>query len=1132
MEYCISSMSGKSSPPTAPKAPSKSPSPSTSGGGKIVWIAHDSEVWTHGEVVGEGEDTNRVRVLNATKKIELEIPSSQCYKVNPAVVEDMSSLHYLHEPGILCNLKERYLQKQIYTYMGAAMIAVNPFQNVPQPQMTDYSQPGKGSSAVAHPYTIAENAYRNLNVLKRDQSIVISGESGSGKTETAKIIVKYLADRNRDSVLDAASKSKTSGAGNMPAGGDQLYEQLQGLSPILESFGNAKTSRNANSSRFGKFMKLNFELLQVKLSGAKRGYRMELTGSLIETYLLEKQRIAYQNDGEQNFHIFYSLLQHPPKGLEQYLMLGNQLMDFRIAKKSESKQFTLDGSHYLREVEQSMRVLGLSAQQIQEVWRILIALLYLGNVVIEQFDTLEGPISRISSKIPTSDDGSGGYNQGYSGMKYLEVAAELLRVEAEQLRVLITQRQMETRGEVFHVPLNVRDAKFAVDAVAKAIYESLFAYLVRVMNKVIDAKSSGTNNDDDNRHFIGVLDIFGFESFAKNGFEQLLINYANEALQNTFNKQIFDKEKQLFEEEKIEMKIGDCPSNIDCVNLISIKGESIFSKLDSISRQPNPSDGRFCEELHKAFTKKSKYFGTVHRKDMSHLFVVNHYASPVAYTVGNVPVTNANNAAVATTSTSDNAWISKNNDAVPDGLESLYLSSELHQFQLLSAAALMGVELVPGKKPPALDLKRRKSVMMKPTIVEVFSKSMRDLNFVLDASNCHFIRCIKPNSLLKAGEFDMKYVVEQVRALGILQACEVLSVGLPTRIPYQELKNALHSTVQRVQHLFANALGTSGSDEDDSNSTDVLLISSLLKAYQIPTESYRLGVTIAFFKSGQLATLEQIFNQDLTPDREAEIIRSIETAVQQYSRVMTEIANGQEQLKVAVEFAEELEQRQERLRENLSNVPEVRGLDIPDHIAQKISSVEQQLNRARTQHNESVRNKLQVEQLVSEKSIDLSAPVVKNLDVKAIVEFLGMFESLEGKFEVVNSDNQSIQRSISELEEMQASSSNAKGLHEIIESNDSFYEDLMDQVSKAEEYLQEVTIFAERGNVDDAYKAFERMNEALSSSRTRSLELSQAIQLASDSLKSIEGNYLIYFQRLRTSHFVLLLFSCRFYGQY
>ncbi len=1103
---------------TPPKPPPKGSTANRGNVGQIVWIAHDSEVWAQGEIVKEGADSYRVRVLNSTKKIELEIPVTQCFNCNPSVVEDMSALHFLHEPGILCNLKERYLQKQIYTYMGAAMIAVNPFQLVPQPQMADYSQPSKGSSPMSHPYQISENAYRNLNVLKRDQSIVISGESGSGKTETAKIIVKYLAERNRNSVLDSSlSKGKT--MVNQPAGGDQLYEQLQGLSPILESFGNAKTSRNANSSRFGKFMKLNFELLPLKSTGSKKAYRMELTGSLIETYLLEKSRVVYQNDNEQNFHIFYSLLQHPPKGLEKYLMQGNQLMEFRIAKKSESRKFTLDSSHYLLEVEQAMKVLGLTSVQIQEIWRILIGLLYLGNVVIEQFDTLEGPISRISSRVPVTDDNSGGYNAGFSGMKYLEVAAELLKVDVDQLRVLITQRQMETRGETFHVPLNVRDAKFACDAVAKAIYESLFAYLVRVMNKVIDAKYEGKDEEDENRRFIGVLDIFGFESFAKNGFEQLLINYANEALQNTFNKQIFEKEKLLFEEEKIEMKIGECPSNIDCVNLIALKGESIFGKLDSISRQPNPSDGRFCEELHKAFTKKSKYFGTVHRKDMSHLFVVNHYASPVSYTVGTVSgASNSTNANVALAGSSDNAWISKNNDSVPDGLEALLVSSELHQFQLLSAAAAMGVDLTPGKKVPGHDLKRRKSVMMKPTIVEVFSKSMRDLNFVLDASNCHFIRCIKPNSALKPGEFDMKYVVEQVRALGILQACEVLSVGLPTRIPYEELKNALQSTVQRVQHLFDDTI----SGADSSSNADVLLISSLLKAYQIPTESYRLGVTIAFFKSGQLATLEQIFNQDITPDREAEIIRSIESSLQQYSRVMAEIINGQEQLKIAVEFAEELEQRQERLRENLSNIPEVRGLDIPDAIAQKISNVAQQLTRVRSQHNDAIRNKLQVEKLISEKSIDLSVPNKKNFDTQPIIEFLGMFDSLEALFELVNDDNQSIQRNIAELEETQSSSSNAKGLNEIVELNDSMYEDLMDRVSKAEEYLQEVTIFAERGNVDAAHKAFEKMNEELNAVNVSSLALSEAIQRACDRLKSIEGkkmivlsqSSLIYFYRI------------------
>lgn len=773
-----------SSPPPPPPPP---PPSAGQHNNKKVWIKDAQDVW----IIAESEEEikgNESEIEVSVKGRSEKLSAAEIHLPNPSASDDMTALRYLHEPGILENLQLRYKEKKIYTFMAAALIAVNPLQHIPHPSMEDFRN-GAGSNA-PHPYAIAETCYKNLLVLGKNQSVVINGESGAGKTETAKIVVKYLAERNR------ASRSELQSA----VTGDELYEKLSGVSPILESFGNAKTGRNSNSSRFGKFMKLNFLMNQA----SKRQKSMTLIGATIETYLLEKSRVVHQGDGERNFHIFYALLHDVPREMLDNLDLRAAAEGFRIARgfQNNRNQDILEDSHSLQSVTLALQTIGMTSQQIAELWRLLGGLLYLGNIVIEERDSPEGPIAMI-----------------HTNHEAVIRCAKLLGVSVEQVRDVLTLREVIARGEKFQVPLTLREAGFTRDATAKAIYEAAFAYIVRQINVSLSSSLQGADPNAVN-NFIGVLDIFGFESFAKNGFEQLLINFANEALQNTFNRQIFEKEVALFEEQKIDFALGDCPSNKLCVDLISLKNESIFSTLDAISRQPQPSDERFCEELHKLFLKKNAFFGQVHRKDMKVNFVIQHYAGEVRYSV-------------AQGEDKENSWIIKNNDSTPDALEHLYAESSnsiLHSFALSTPSSTSSA--APRTQGGA---KRRTSVMMKPTIVATFSRSMDDLNTLLDATLCHFIRCIKPNAFMQVNNFDRKYVIEQVRSLGILSACAILQVSLPTRIPYQELKQAFSSMVQRVQSLFPVQ-------------NDVLLISSLFRAYGIPAGKSTLPPFFSFIR--------------------------------------------------------------------------------------------------------------------------------------------------------------------------------------------------------------------------------------------------------------------------------------------
>lgn len=445
--------------------------------------------------------------------------------------------------------------------------------------------------------------------------LILSGESGAGKTETAKIIIRYLASRATNRFNEPTASLSTA---RQDTNSDDLYAKLQQLSPVLESFGNAKTARNNNSSRFGKFMKLLFDTHDASSHSSStkkmvsksapanpqqaQQQKLTLTGAMIETYMLEKSRVIYQSYGESNFHIFYALLSSSNNSGSNnsgnpIFSLLDSAISYRIAPLQAPTANDTEDLFTLPAITQALRTLGLSTVTIDDLYRVLIGLLNLGNITFEGQETSAGTIAQISSipsaeyapLNPTASSSNAGTTDnrrslgGYkapSGLLFLKRAAEGLRVDVQVLKALLTTREMETRGEKYTVPLTVPEAQLIRDATIKAIYEAVFARLVILANRAL-LQHEGVNNNPGNgannaqnsstysvanarallqrvesASFIGVLDIFGFESFAINGFEQLLINYANEALQDTFNQQIFAKELQLFEEEDIDVSLG------------------------------------------------------------------------------------------------------------------------------------------------------------------------------------------------------------------------------------------------------------------------------------------------------------------------------------------------------------------------------------------------------------------------------------------------------------------------------------------------------------------------------------------------------------------------------------------------
>ncbi|CAM9886122.1 unnamed protein product, partial [Ectocarpus sp. 12 AP-2014] len=431
-----------------------------------------------------------------------------------------------------------------------------------------------------------------------------------------------------------------------------------------------------------------------------------------------------------------------------------------------------------------------------KVWKALAAVLHMSNLRFDKADSEQGEIAAIS------DRGA------------LATLASLLGVEEAVLEKMLTQRVVQTRGEVFVKQLEENDANLTRDAIVKSLYEALFLWIVKLIN-------TSLGKGEESLPFIGVLDIFGFENFdTKNEFEQLLINFTNESLQDTFNKQVFNNELKLYEEEGIDVVVSSCPDNTACLLMLSDKPKGIIPSLDNVCAEPNPSDARYLDGLHKTYARHMD-FPRTQPKDMRDCFWVKHYAGKVKYTIG--------------------GWVERNMDSIPQSFNDTLATSTLKVVQE-SVASYGQVSPAPASSG------RRGSSLKKPTVAKSFLASMRNLNETLLGTTCNFARCIKPNAAMKCGVYDNKYVVEQLQCLGILQTCEVLKVGMPTRVTYTDLKEVLGSNAAEAEKLFAGEPETS-------------LIASILWAFEVPSEAFRLGRTRVFFRAGQISTLQKILNE-------------------------------------------------------------------------------------------------------------------------------------------------------------------------------------------------------------------------------------------------------------------------------
>jgi myosin-5 len=666
------------------------------------------------------------------------------------IVENLINLTHLHEPAMLFCLQERYFKSRIYTYTGPILIAVNPFKRVDhlytQTILEDYYNFGLmraqgvevGSPLSPHVYAIADAAYRDMmkvvlhgygsekersrnpgQLTPANQSILISGESGAGKTESTKIVLKYLTTVGKNS--NASEDSS-------------VMEKILQSNPILEAFGNARTLRNDNSSRFGKFIELNF---------SKRG---SLIGGSIKTYLLEKVRLPFQQIGERNFHIFYQIFAGASISHKEKWKLSIPEDYNYISRGGIYKLQHVDDAVEYSELRKALDTLNFDPLLQECLFDIVVGILNLGEVRFKSFHDGEGEGSRVDF----DDERSSGC---------IHLSCSLLNIAAEELHSTLCSRTITVSGENYIKKLTAVQASDARDALSKIIYSKLFDWIVKTINMSIRVEQVNV------RANIGVLDIFGFESFASNSFEQLCINYTNEALQQQFNQYIFKMEQQEYHREKIEWSFIEFPDNKDCLDLIEHKLNGILAMIDDECRLPKASDEKLAGRMYKAYGSNPRFSATVPQK-RDFKFCINHYAGLVEY--------------------STITFVEKNKDELPKEAANVMQSSKNKLLTMIFASD-HSMNSRPEKAAVVKGKSSKASPGTAPTSVGFqFKEQLSDLMDSIYATSPHYIRCLKPNDQNEPDNFNRPRITEQLRYGGVLEAVRVARSGFPVRLTHHE----------------------------------------------------------------------------------------------------------------------------------------------------------------------------------------------------------------------------------------------------------------------------------------------------------------------------------------------------------
>ncbi|KJZ74843.1 hypothetical protein HIM_05752 [Hirsutella minnesotensis 3608] len=743
-------------------------------GKRYVWLKDPQNAFVKGWVVEELDD-DRI-LVQSSDGTQREVDSESVDKVNPAKFDkanDMAELTHLNEASVVHNLHTRYQSDLIYTYSGLFLVTVNPY--CPLPIYTnEYINMYRGRSredTKPHIFAVADEAFRNLVEEGKNQSILVTGESGAGKTENTKKVIQYLAAVAQS---DAASRGKSQHS--------NLSQQILRANPILEAFGNAQTVRNNNSSRFGKFIRIEFNR-----NGA-------ITGAFIDWYLLEKSRVVRINPHERNYHIFYQLLKGADQRVKDQLLLkGLGVEDFAYTRSGHDSIVGVSDKDEWDSLLEAFSVMGFTDDEQLSILQTVAAVLHLGNIEVVKE-------SRAADQARLAPDAK----------EQAARVCQLLGVPLEPFLKSLLHPRVKAGREWVEKVQTPDQVRLSLDALSKGIYERGFGDLVSRINRQLDRTGMGL----DDSHFIGVLDIAGFEIFEQNSFEQLCINYTNEKLQQFFNHHMFVLEQEEYARERIEWQFidfgRDLQPTIDLIELSNPIG--IFSCLDEDCVMPKATDTSFTDKLNSLWDRKSSKYRP---SRLGHGFILTHYAAEVEY--------------------STEGWLEKNKDPMNDNITRLLASStDKHIAALFADCADTDEEVNGGRNRVKKGLFR--------TVAQRHKEQLHSLMAQLHSTHPHFVRCILPNHKKRPKQFNGLLVLDQLRCNGVLEGIRIARTGFPNRLPFTEFR-------QRYEVLCSNM--PKGYTEGQAAAALMLEKLGLDKAL------YRVGLSKVFFRAGVLAELEE-----------------------------------------------------------------------------------------------------------------------------------------------------------------------------------------------------------------------------------------------------------------------------------
>ncbi|XP_077276639.1 myosin heavy chain isoform X12 [Temnothorax americanus] len=752
---------------------------------KACWVPDEKEGYLLGEIKATKGDVVSVGLPGGETK---QFRKDQLSQVNPPKfekAEDMADLTYLNEASVLHNLKQRYYAKLIYTYSGLFCVAINPYKRFPvyTHRCAKLYRGKRRSEVPPHIFAISDGAYVNMLTNSENQSMLITGESGAGKTENTKKVIAYFA------TVGASTKKEKDDTGSQKKG--SLEDQVVQTNPVLEAFGNAKTVRNDNSSRFGKFIRIHF------------GPSGKLAGADIETYLLEKARVISQQTLERSYHIFYQIMSGSVKGLKEMCLLSNNITDYYFVSQGKTTIPGLDDGEELLVTDQAFDVLGFTQEEKDNIYKITAAVMHMGGMKFKQRGREE------QAEADGTEEG--------------ERVAKLLGCDCADLYKNLLKPRIKVGNEFVTQGRNKDQVAYSVGAMSKAMFDRVFKWLVKKCNETLDTKQK-------RQHFIGVLDIAGFEIFDYNGFEQLCINFTNEKLQQFFNHHMFVLEQEEYKKEGIDWVFIDFGMDLlACIELIE-KPMGILSILEEESMFPKATDKTFEEKLNNNHLGKSPNFlkpkPPKPGQQAAH-FAIGHYAGNVPYNI--------------------TGWLEKNKDPLNDTVVDQFKKST-NKLLVEIFADHPGQSGDAGGGGGGGKGGRGKKGGGFSTVSSSYKEQLNNLMTTLRATQPHFVRCIIPNELKQPGVIDSHLVMHQLTCNGVLEGIRICRKGFPNRMVYPDFK-------LRYKILAPAAVDKAKEPKDAA--------AAVLESTGLDADMYRLGHTKVFFRAGVLGQMEELRDERL-----------------------------------------------------------------------------------------------------------------------------------------------------------------------------------------------------------------------------------------------------------------------------